>query len=57
MRLKRSFIQPGNPGVELAEAVDGLREFAGDVGQQGLVVVIEPQILPGHRDAGAELRT
>ena len=57
MRLKRSFIQPGNPGVELAEAVDGLREFAGDVGQQGFVVVVQPQVLASHRDAGSELRT
>ena len=57
MGLERGLIESRDPGIELTESVHGLRELAGDIGQQGFVVVIEPQILPGHRDAGAELRT
>ena len=57
MGLKRGFIQPRNPGVERDETVDGLRKFPGDISQQGIVVVVQPQVLPRHRHARAELRT
>ena len=55
--LEGGLVEPGDPGVERAEAVDGLRELAGDVGQQGCVIVVQPEVLPGHCHARAELRT
>ena len=56
MGLKSGLIQPRNPSVERDELVDGFREFAGDVRQQGFVVVVQPQVLPCHRHARSELR-
>ena len=55
--LERGLVEPGDPGVERAEAVDGLRELAGDVGEQGFVIIVQPKVLPGHRHARAQLRT
>ena len=57
MGLKSGFIQPRNPSVERDELVDGFREFAGDVRQQGFVVVIQTQVLASHGHARPELGT
>ena len=57
MSLERGLVEPGDPSVERAEAVDGLRKLAGDVGEQRFVIIVQPEVLPRHRHARAQLRT
>ena len=57
MRLERRLVETGDPSVERAEAVDRPGELVGNVGQEMLKVVIQPEAPAGHRNAGAELRT